>query len=481
MTPGVVAWRQLSCGNLEDAIPILHRVEIDFEPAGTGEYDIRYVSKYPQWSIVEDVVKRGQSAALVNTKWNQKPIGQDRTTRLLSSSVYPSIPIGSLLDHQHQVLITAKPSNTVRLVNTDTMEPASDLDLNRVCGVGEGWTISADPIIEDGKWTFLFAENTCKNNEGRYKIIEYGPGPDPQSRLVAIFKTPQYNKRVECFTKTNDHFIVTCHSPDSLLFLILKRRHGLMAVYQSDHMVFVKSVNSFLSPTGDDLFVDCLTSDAQPRDTLDCSGVRALRCRLTRYSLLEIKIESARFDGAAGQLNRFPTATSHYLSDTIVDYNVECAPQMKGKPYRFAYGRTLSKQSNPQAPYYNALCKIDSVERHRKPLEWTSQDCFPSPVVLIPNTVTKQPSQLVTHDHPHQPPSSLKAVSDQIVTASRHLHPTDYLHEDDLLVVSLIRDVVQERSWLVFVDGQDMVEAGRVELPLPVPLGLSAPIWVPRE
>lgn len=486
LTPGMVAWRRLRCNNLQDAIPILHRLEIDYEPGG-GDPEIRYQSRYPQWDVVEDVVKRDRSAALVGTAWNQERVGAGggEEKKLLAAAVKPAIPMGALIDRQQRVTVMAECHNVMRTVDTDTMEPAGDISLDEVCGV-EGWRLAGEPLIDlTGRWTCLFAEPTT-SDERQYKVIEYGPGPNPRPSTLAVFKAPTAADWVDCFTKTADnHYIVGFTTNDALLFILLRPKHGMTAVYQSDAARFVKIVNTFSTAHGDHLFIDAVVSDTQrPRDCLGCDDICALRARLTRYTLAGVKEEEARFDGAAGQLHgRFPTATRHSLSDAIVDGDVQCAPVVGREPYRFAYGRCLSKE-NVRVPLYNALCKVDCVERHRKACEWSAPDCFPSPVALIQQhhhstTTTTTPSLSSPTTSPTS--NTLKAWSDTVVKLSRSAYPQQYAHEDDLLVVSVVRDVVAGRSFVVFVDGQDMVEAGRVELPIAVPVGLSAPLWVPRD
>lgn len=498
LTPGVIKVDdKIRCGNLDDAIPMLHCLQIDHDP-GAEETSLIYSSRYSCPEIISDLLQTGTSNVLHNTSWNL-PMNPWRlikkhtgTTFLCNSAILPSIPFGSLLDTQHQVSLMRHGCSNLLAIQTDTLQPTSGpINLNAL--VHQPGELCGRPIFQAGKMTLLFKE-TLKN-EARYHVVEYGPGPDPQHLRIAVFMGPN-DKKVKCFVRLNDKIIVVIPSKDKLLFHILTEKIGLTAVYQADFQYLERVVNVFEG--GGDLFVDCVLFHSDPKESYNLDRLQkdrypleGLSPRLCRYSLLDVNVEEARFDGAAGQLERYPVASCHYLGEQNIDENAMVTPRCNNVPYRYCYSRCLSKNVN-SAVYYNAICKMDTIDRGKKGEEWHGYGCFPSPCTVIQQSTSEGPRLLELASPPSSPTiqqmylvrhnqSTLKSRSDSVVSSARSQSRVFYSYEDDVLVVSMVRDVSANTSFILFLDGHDMTESARIILPTPVAPGNVAPLWLPRD
>lgn len=150
-------------------------------------------------------------------------------------------------------------------------------------------------------------------------------------------------------------------------------------------------------------------------------------------------------EGVPNYLKRFYlNIADHSVRQTTIFKGVLEMPwireDLNGKPYRFAYAiNDHSPSSDPS--YVHPLYKID-VENHTVQ-KWSEKGCYPGEPVFVASPTAKQ--------------------------------------EDDGVILSLVLDEKQNKSFLLVLDAKTMKEIARALLPHHIPRGLHGAFFQSKE
>ena len=418
------------------AVPLLHRLTIDTE-AYTQQPPsvVKYSSSFPYPERVVDLVFNKDI----------KRVFQHQNC----SSINPAIPHGSLQSNKHQISLYEPLTGYIRTVNTFTLEPVEVIDMAKRLNISG--KLVHEPVWIGEKIIFLF----CLNDSEKYTVIEYGPPPDPPSSVFAKFKMEG-----ECVlvAMIDPDTLVSCFKHESvLLYALVKRSNGLAVVYQSEPHLYVRLISCEWK--GNDVVMNCVVSDQH--DSYSHLQVHKqtepLDFKACVITLRNVNLEMARFDGAAGQVDRFPFVVTRHVPSHDSSFD----PQACMAGSRYLYGRVVEGSGINK---YTSISKVDLIGLQKDSFPLSSNQQVSPLIVVKQNTVSK----LVA-----TPQSTPEKIGRKFVQAE-----TD---ENAVIVcLSRIEEEKVSRSSVLFINPIDMEEMARIDLPMDVyPESQCVPFWLP--
>lgn len=244
---------------------------------------------------------------------------------------------------------------------------------------------------------------------------------------------------------------------EECLFFVVRKGYGLVAIYRTESC-FITGIVSYRKDMegstpafvancyendylyrGGGLGLDALTN---PRHDLPSGELRL-------FHLPNLEIEAARFDGAAGQLERFPLVEFTVIRDTCLEMMTRAKYLTTGveeQAPRFVYGLTFNNDhDNSARVWWNALCRAD-LEKALDDMIWSEPGFF--------------------------------------ITAPPTIVAIDKDKDSAVIAILIVLDCSQVKpSQLVILEAQtgstEWKEQGWFELPLTIPAAYTNTIWLP--
>ena len=182
-----------------------------------------------------------------------------------------------------------------------------------------------------------------------------------------------------------------------------------------------------------------------------------------RYRLIDLRMQEARFDGAAGALACFPTAPFE-----LVQPEEHCLELVAEGNAGSVYG--LCRAEDGLHGWWNCVCRWDG----EKLQTWTDRTLIPSsgPCVIQGKIFSHQESGVTSVPeffHQQRSASVGPSIKEEVQIASS-------CEEEFVCFVAF--DLSSRRSSICFLRGKDMREAFRLDLPYVIPASYSHPVWI---
>ncbi|CAG8578316.1 11807_t:CDS:2, partial [Racocetra persica] len=270
-------------------------------------------------------------------------------------------------------------------------------------------------------------------------------GVTPRFIILVLF--PYYPKSSGInFTWSDnivDSFEFKSNEP-TLFYVISREKKQHVAIYKSDPCFAFHHINAF-EDDNDNLYLDIacyensdILNDLELENLRKGLSKRLQMAEVRRYVLQNIKQESLKFAKLpqATRMGSLQMVTSMIWSRSttqdssslpIADYRLR---------YRYVYGIGVSAKAAGQAnQIWDSLIKCD-LDAKEVVAMWRSEDCYPSEAVFVP-------------------------------------HPDKDSHEDDGVLLSIVFDGENNKSFLLVLEARTMNELVRADLPQVVPLSFG--------
>ncbi|KAJ1977089.1 hypothetical protein H4R35_002440 [Dimargaris xerosporica] len=241
----------------------------------------------------------------------------------------------------------------------------------------------------------------------------------------------------------------------TLIYVISRQEHKLVAIYQADPFFCLHHVNAF-EDSDDNVYLDLVayTDDSLLRHlTLDnlrnpLGSVQSPPSELRRYLLANVRAEAQKPLNMSGRSIYHPNAHFSKPAKSSVELP-RINPFFQRRSYRYVYGIAFdSRHPAPAASFWNALGKVDLLREQDTQL-WSEFGCFPGEPVFVPR------GPIATSDK--------TVLADPIPTAA----------EDDGFIVSIVLDAVNAKSFVLVLNATTFDEVCRLALPSVVPLSFG--------
>lgn len=212
---------------------------------------------------------------------------------------------------------------------------------------------------------------------------------------------------------------------------------------------------------------------------------------LKRYVLNDLRVEAARFEGAAGLLESFPWAVAHSLATNVdnVCFNWDL---LAGLPVQYYYAQSVRREDKGKAGvWWNSLVKIDVNSGYVKTL-YTRNGSYPGPPIFItqPDVSQAEEEAVVVASFPPTPESmrtvytttSSRQADSLALEIAMQLYSQRYRQELDGVIATVSLDSLSLTSSVVFASPKDGEELGRIELPeITSPMKSNGQVvWLPN-
>ncbi|CAG8683857.1 6652_t:CDS:2, partial [Funneliformis caledonium] len=284
-------------------------------------------------------------------------------------------------------------------------------------------------------------------------------------RFIILVVFPFYGKNAGINVKWSDSILDSLsYNPEepTLFYVISRVKKQLVATYKSDPCFAFHHINAF-EDDDDNLYLDIVCYDNTDicydlsLDNLRNGLVVGLPlAEVRRFVLQNVQIESLKFSKMpqATQLETlqntvvslFRNASHQSINPWPIANYVRCAdstlelprinPKFHGKRYRYVYGIGLSaKAATQEGQIWDALIKCD-LDTKEVVAMWVVENCYPSEPVFISA-------------------------------------PGNDNNEDDGILLSVIFEGQDIKSFLVVLDAKTLLEIARVDLPQVIPLSFG--------
>lgn len=263
-----------------------------------------------------------------------------------------------------------------------------------------------------------------------------------------------------------DDYLEFFPSEDTLFYVVGRQSRRLVAVYRSEAASIITAINAYEEenplvmdviatkvPEGPHPLTDLRNGDRFRGINGSISASSGRRVR--RYVLPAFTEEMARFEGAGGQLKRFPVAPYHLLTDYEVWHPI-MPSEIVSQPYRYVYVTAMDREQRGRSGFNlpNAIVKCD-LRSPLRSIQWHRPGTVVSPPLFVPRSE-----------------GTMVSNTGAIVTSRA-------ITEDDGLIVTLTLDYRSKQSFVTILDARDLRESGRYRLPQAIPLAASTPVWLP--
>ncbi|EJD55138.1 carotenoid oxygenase [Auricularia subglabra TFB-10046 SS5] len=362
-------------------------------------------------------------------------------------------------DGRPHYLVVKTDASVLQILDADSLDP---LDMKTYKDI--------DPQL-DGQ---LSAAHACRDDTGFYNYsLKLGPSPSYKTFRIAPDGTVTVLATItdapasylHSFALTQKYLILTIWQAhfksnglpvllnkniidgierewkprtDSLIYVVDRVNGGLVAKYKTAAFFTFHHLNAY--DDGDDALLDLIVYDNhspieglyvhnicnQKKETeLNPGNVRRYRLKNISSGQRGSIARKADIDWTGSLSNGMELATIR--------------PQLKYKPYRFAYG--VNKENAGSLTFFDRVIKFDVSKPDGPHVFWSAPKFTPSEPIFVPR------------------PGSTE--------------------EDDGVVLSVVLDVTNVRSMLVILDARDMSELARAVMQYPFPIGFHG-VYTPR-